>query len=72
MKRSIRVKMDFVVDVDDNGLGLPRPLRLGEAIAQAAKAVVPGCTYLHPGGKISIGLVRASNNRFARAPKRAR
>lgn len=61
--------MNFVVDVEDEGEGVPRAFQLNEALMQAAKAMIPEATYLHPGGHIEIGLTRESVTALRRARK---
>lgn len=61
MRRSIRVKLDFVVELDDDGYGLPSVGDPGDALAKVAEIVVPGAALLMPGGRISVGLTRESS-----------
>lgn len=69
MKRSIRVRMNFVVDVEEGKEGIPCALQLNEALERAAKAVIPQATYLHPGGRVEIGLTRESVTALRRMRK---
>ena len=64
--------MNFVVDIEGEGEGVPRAFELNEALARAAKAVIPEATYLHPGGRCEIGLTRESVAMLRRAQKTGR
>ncbi len=60
MKRTVRIKMDFVVEIDDPGEGLPKhgpPLDILTVAAQA----FPGVTAIMPGGRVELGLTRESS-----------
>ena len=72
MKRSIRVRMNFVVDIDDAGSGIPRPFQFNVTLARVAKAVFPEAVYLHPGGRFDVGLTRESINELRRARRAAK
>lgn len=77
MKRQVRIKIDFVVEIDDDGVGLPvLPIGdTGRALGQIAQIVAPGAAALVPGGRISAGLTRESSieiRRMRRATLRSR
>lgn len=61
--------MNFVVDIESPGEGIPRPFQLNEALVQAMKVMIPEATYLHPGGRVEIGLTRESITALRRARK---
>lgn len=75
MRRAIRVKLDFVVEVEDDGCGVPFVGDVGDAIASVAKIVVPSAALVRPGGRLYLGLTRESfvaARRITRKPPVAR
>lgn len=72
MKRTVRVKIDFVVEVDGDRDGIPAVLDASEtngALAEIASLVVREPAVLVPGGKISVGLTREASNAARRLRK---
>lgn len=70
MKRSIRVRVDLVVDVDDDGSGIPHVFfEPTPILSSVAKLLVPGAVYLHPGGLLEIRLTRDSLIEVRRAER---
>ena len=60
MKRQVRCRLEFVVEVDDAGSGVPAiHADLGETIAAAACALFPQARLV-PGGKGTVNLTRES------------
>lgn len=68
--REVRVKIDLVVEVE--GPSLPTVRDVGSAIADVARVIVPSAVSVRPGGKLSIGLTRASSIAARRASRGAR
>jgi len=71
VRRAVRVKLDFVVEVDDDGCGVPFIGDVTGTIAQIARIVVPTATALQDGGRLQIGLTRASSLAARRVIRRA-
>ena len=71
MRRAVRVKLDFVVEVDDDGCGVPFVGDVTGTIAQIARIVVPTATALQDGGRLQIGLTRASSLAARRVIRKA-
>lgn len=71
MKRDIRVKIEYVVTVDDDKIGaaIVDESRLLDLIEQVCRVVTPSAATLQPGAKISTGLTRASSHEVRRASK---
>lgn len=67
MKRTVRIKLDYVVEIDDDRDGIPLtdPLDL---ICRGAQTI-PGVQQVLPGAKHTIGLTRESWNEVRRARK---
>lgn len=61
MNRKIRVKMEFVIELQDEGEGLPSVANPGDLLAEAAAKIAPGPAALEPGGQISVGFTRESS-----------
>lgn len=68
MKRDVRIKIDFVVEVDDDRMGVPV---FNADLVRVAEAIVPSATFVHPGGKIAASLTRASSALVRRASRAA-
>ncbi len=72
MKREVRVRVDFIVELDDDGMTLPS---IGDdpagTLARVAELIVPGAAALAPGGKISVGFTRASSREVRRLARLA-
>lgn len=71
MNRKIRVKVEFVLELHDEGEGLPRVPDPGVLLAEIAAKIAPGPATLEPGGRVSVGLTRESSVAFRRL-RRAR
>jgi hypothetical protein len=59
MKRTIRVKIEYLAEVDDDGLGIPH-IELG-SILQIAQLATPNANYVEQSGKFAAALTRESS-----------
>jgi hypothetical protein len=66
MNRKIRVKIELVIELQDEGEGLPSISSTNEILADVATRIAPGPASLEPGGKISVGFTRASSAEIRR------
>jgi hypothetical protein len=71
MRRSVRVQMNFVVDIDDDGQGIPW-FDAGDTLERVTKAILPQAERIRPGGRVSMGLTRESMGELRKARKAAR
>ncbi len=55
------MKLDFVVEIDDEGTGTPPIGDPGDQLVRVSEILVPGAARLLPGGRISVGLTRESS-----------
>lgn len=68
MKRDIRLKLDFVVQIDDDGVALPHVSDPGDVIDAVAKLIAPE-GVVQKGGKLSVGFTRVSSAEIRRLDK---
>jgi hypothetical protein len=73
VRRAVRIRLDFIVELDDDGITLPPIENPGSLLAHVAELVVPNAAKLTPGGRVSAGFTRESSRevrRLARAASR--
>lgn len=72
MRRTVRIKLDYLVTIDDDRDGIPfvKGDDVNKLIIDGLKAIVPD-GYLHGGAKIDLSLTRESMAEARRRRKHA-
>lgn len=60
MRRQIRLQANFVVEIDDDRDGIPFVGDVDAVLERIARVALPGATRILPGGRLEVGLTRAS------------
>lgn len=67
MKRTARVKIEYVVEMDDEGMGTPHVNV--EAISEITRMITPEAAYVPQTGRASVSFTRESSFAVRRAAK---